>query len=184
MPPADDIKGKAYYKFHHSFSHHTNSCNYFRRQLQAAIDDGHLIFHEMGVDTTPCPAAINTMGMQQAPPKVLVRPSRAESTKGKHIMIGEQRANLRDKSFTREVVCETTPKGKMSQKITAHTSGHGGHATSKDGSKAAQASAAIRLLPIDVLTATSQGASRFLKLKHPDIDLEAQYEYLQRYNCR
>jgi hypothetical protein len=33
LPPPDEIKKCAYCKFHHSYSHATNDCNSFRRQI-------------------------------------------------------------------------------------------------------------------------------------------------------
>jgi hypothetical protein len=33
------------------FSHATNDCNVFRRQIQSTINDGQLVFQEMQVDT-------------------------------------------------------------------------------------------------------------------------------------
>jgi hypothetical protein len=50
MPPLDEIKRCAYCKFHNSYSHATNDCNVFRRQIQSAITEGRLMLHEMQVD--------------------------------------------------------------------------------------------------------------------------------------
>jgi hypothetical protein len=69
MPPLDEIKRRAYCKFHNSYSHATNDCNVFRHQIQSVINEGRLMLHEMKVDKQPFP--INTMELQQ--PKVLVR---------------------------------------------------------------------------------------------------------------
>jgi hypothetical protein len=63
MPPLDEIKRCAYCKFHNSYSHATNDCNVFRRQVQSAINEGRLMLHEMQVDKQPFP--INTMELQQ-----------------------------------------------------------------------------------------------------------------------
>jgi hypothetical protein len=50
LPPPDEIKKRAYYcKFHHSYCHTTNDCNSFRRQIQSAINEVHLVLH-MQVD--------------------------------------------------------------------------------------------------------------------------------------
>ena len=49
MPPLDEIKRRAYCKYHNSYSHATNDCNVFRRQIQSAINEGHLVLHEMQV---------------------------------------------------------------------------------------------------------------------------------------
>jgi hypothetical protein len=50
--PADELKCRAYCKWHNSFSHVTNDCNVFRRQIQSAINEGRLKFQE---DTEPFP---------------------------------------------------------------------------------------------------------------------------------
>jgi hypothetical protein len=44
-PPGQAIKGK-YCKWHDTFSHNTNNCNYFRRQVQSALNDGQLTLGE------------------------------------------------------------------------------------------------------------------------------------------
>jgi hypothetical protein len=50
LPPPDEIKKRAYCKFHCSFSHATNDCNSFRRQVHLTINEGHLVLHKMQVD--------------------------------------------------------------------------------------------------------------------------------------
>ena len=40
LPPFEELKRRAYCKYHNSFSHATNDCNVFRRQIQSAINDG------------------------------------------------------------------------------------------------------------------------------------------------
>src|SRR5688572_21856038 len=125
MPPLEELKRKAYCKFHNNFSHATKDCNVFRRQVQSAINEGRLSFHEMQVDKTPFP--VNTMDIQQ--PKVLVWPHQAEETKRKNVVIGEEKPDLRGKEFTREVVCEKAPNGRESFKITMKASGHAGQAS-------------------------------------------------------
>jgi hypothetical protein len=44
VPPADELKHRAYCKWHNSFSHATNDCNVFQRQIQSAINEGRLKF--------------------------------------------------------------------------------------------------------------------------------------------
>jgi hypothetical protein len=51
----DELKRRAYCKWHNLFSHVTNDCNMFRRQIQSAINEGRLKFQEMQVDTKPFP---------------------------------------------------------------------------------------------------------------------------------
>jgi hypothetical protein len=42
IPIADVLAKRRYCKWHDSYSHITNECNYFRRQVQSAIDDSRL----------------------------------------------------------------------------------------------------------------------------------------------
>jgi hypothetical protein len=60
--------------------------------VQSAINEGHLKFGEnpqMKLDEDPFQANMNTVKLKGK--KVLVRPSQAESTKGKEVVIGEER---------------------------------------------------------------------------------------------
>jgi hypothetical protein len=59
FPPMDELKRRAYCKWLNSFSHATNVCNFFRRQIQSAINKGWLAFQETQVDTQPFP--VNTI---------------------------------------------------------------------------------------------------------------------------
>jgi hypothetical protein len=87
IPPTDELKRCAYCKWHNSFSHATNDCNVFRRQVQSAINEGQLAFQEMQVDTQPFP--VNTIDI--ACKKILVRPEMADKGKSKDIIIGDPR---------------------------------------------------------------------------------------------
>ena len=40
LPSVDELKRRAYCKYHNSFSHATNDCNIFRRQVQSALNEG------------------------------------------------------------------------------------------------------------------------------------------------
>ena len=53
IPPLDELKRRAYCKFHNSSSHATNDCNVFRRQVQSAINEGRLAFSKMRIDKAP-----------------------------------------------------------------------------------------------------------------------------------
>jgi hypothetical protein len=78
----EELKRRAYCKWHDSYSHSTNDCNVFRRQVQSAIDEGRLKFthgSKMKLDHDPFP--VNTINFNDK--KVLIRPEQAESTKGK-----------------------------------------------------------------------------------------------------
>ena len=39
LPPLEELKRRAYCKFHNTFSHATNDCNVLRRQIQSAINE-------------------------------------------------------------------------------------------------------------------------------------------------
>jgi hypothetical protein len=71
-----------------SYSHAINDCNVFHRHVQSAINEGQLKFVEspqMKLDKDPFPANMNTIELDGK--NVLVRPSQAESTKGKEVVI-------------------------------------------------------------------------------------------------
>jgi hypothetical protein len=50
----------------------------------------------------------------------------SRSTKGKNVVVGEAKPDLRGKELTREVAYEKTPNGKETFKITVKASGLGG----------------------------------------------------------
>jgi hypothetical protein len=126
IPPIDDLKKHAYCKRYNSYSHATNDCNVFRRQIQSAINGGQLCLKQMQVDNNPFP--VNAIDLQGA--KLLVRPEQAESTKGKNVIIGEERhKGLDDKIWSRKVVLMKATDGKETLKITLKASKLGGKPT-------------------------------------------------------
>ena len=90
IPPLEELKRRAYCKFHNTFSHATNDCNVLRRQIQSAINEGQIIVPQINVDQNPFPAHTHMLELSDI--KVLIRPNQAESTKGKNIIIGEERS--------------------------------------------------------------------------------------------
>jgi len=96
LPPLEELKRRAYCKFHNTFSHATNDCNVLRRQIQSAINEGRLVIPNMHVDQNPFPVHV----LELNNPKVLVRPSQAESTKGKNVVIGDERP---EKKLTQKI---------------------------------------------------------------------------------
>jgi hypothetical protein len=74
IPPIEELRKRAYYKWHNSHSHATNDCNVLRRQVQLAINEGQLCLKKMQVDNDPFLDSI--IDLQGA--KVLVRPEQAE----------------------------------------------------------------------------------------------------------
>ena len=51
LPTAQELQGRLYCKWHHSFTHTTGECKELRRQIQLAIEQGRLILaqHTMKV---------------------------------------------------------------------------------------------------------------------------------------
>jgi hypothetical protein len=125
VPPADELKRRAYCKWHNSFSHATNDCNVFRRQIQSVINEGRLKFQEIQVDTDPFPMNVIDFEVK----KVLIRSSMADKGKGKEVIIGNARkADDNNKISCRKVVAENTPDGGETLKVTITTSNTGGQA--------------------------------------------------------
>jgi hypothetical protein len=92
IPMSEQLNRHAYCKWHNSYSHATNDCNVFHQQVQSTINEGRLKFAEspqMKFDKDPFPTNMNMVELDGK--KVLVRPSQAESTKGKEVVIGEER---------------------------------------------------------------------------------------------
>jgi hypothetical protein len=79
VPSTDELKRRAYCKWHNSFSHATNDCNVFRRQIQSAINEGRLKFQEMQVDTEPFP--VNVIDFEGK--RALIWPSTADKARAK-----------------------------------------------------------------------------------------------------
>jgi len=101
IPPLEELKRRAYCKFHNSSSHATNDCNVFRRQVQSAINEGRLAFPEMKIDKASFP--VHTIDLNNA--KVLIRPDQAEGAKGKNVIIGDDRPlTVDNKIFAREMI--------------------------------------------------------------------------------
>ena len=57
------------------------------RQIQSAINEGRLVIPNMQIDQNSFP--VHMLELNNS--KVLVRPSQAESTKGKNVVIGDER---------------------------------------------------------------------------------------------
>jgi hypothetical protein len=89
IPSAEQLAQRKYYKWHDSFPHTTNECNYFCRQIQSALNDGRLTLGDgqmMRLDVDPFP--VNMINFEEK--RVLVRTDQAESTKGKKVRVSDQ----------------------------------------------------------------------------------------------
>jgi hypothetical protein len=109
VPCTDELKCCAYCKWHNSFSHATNDCNVFNRQIQLAINEGRLKFQEMMVDMEHFPI-MNVIDFEGK--KVLIRPSTADKGKGKEAINDDAwKADENNKISCRKVVAEKTSDG-------------------------------------------------------------------------
>ncbi|KAK1630833.1 hypothetical protein QYE76_005148 [Lolium multiflorum] len=66
IPTPQEMNGKPYCKWHHTFTHTTNDCKVLRGQIQMAIEQGRLLFGQfaMRVDTQPFPE-VNMVDLSQ-----------------------------------------------------------------------------------------------------------------------
>jgi hypothetical protein len=111
VPLADELKRRAYCKWHNSFSHATNDCNMFRRQIQSSINEGRLKFQE---DTEPFP--MNVIDFEGK--KVLIRPDAIDKGEGKEVIIGNARkADENNRISCRKVVAEKARRLLMEGKL-------------------------------------------------------------------
>ena len=134
IPPLEELKRRAYCKFHNSSSHATNDYNVFRRQVQSAINEGRLTFPEMKIDKASFP--VHTIDLNNA--KVLIRPDQAEGAKGKNVIIGDERSlTIENKILAREVIQEKTSDGKKNLRIILKPRTLGGQKDSSSGYKSA-----------------------------------------------
>jgi len=64
FPMTQELQGRPYCKWHHSFTHPTSDCKELHQQIQSAIEQGRLILaqHTMKVDSQPLPQA-NVVGL-------------------------------------------------------------------------------------------------------------------------
>jgi hypothetical protein len=92
IPSPKQLKKRAYCKWYNSYSHATNDCNVFRRQVQSAINEGRLKFVESPQMKLDKDSFLANMNMSELDGKTaLVQPSQVESTKGKDVIIREER---------------------------------------------------------------------------------------------
>jgi hypothetical protein len=175
IPSIEELRKRAYCKWHNSHSHATYDCNVFQRQIQLAINEGQLCLKQMQVDNDLFP--VNIIDLQGA--KVMVRPEQAKSTKGKNVIISEERPNsYDDKIWSSEVVLEKDADGKDIFKITVKASklkGGGGEASnSKQDRSSVQRNTQNQ--PVRPVVQTGQtgptmtSRPKMLKPKNPEVD--------------
>jgi hypothetical protein len=89
IPSADRLARRKYCKWHDSYSHTINECNYFQRKVQSVINDGWLALgneDKMKLDVDPFP--MNMVSLEGK--RVLVRTDHAKSMKGKNVMVSDE----------------------------------------------------------------------------------------------
>jgi hypothetical protein len=94
LPSLEELKRRAYCKWHNSFSHATNDCNVFHRQVQSVINERRLSLMEMQIDQSPFP--VNKLDLEN--PAFFIWPEQADTTKGKNVIIGDLRPKEDTKS--------------------------------------------------------------------------------------
>jgi hypothetical protein len=92
IPSTDQLAKKKYCKWHDSYSHTTNECNYFRRQVQSVLNDGRLTLGDgckMKLDVDPFP--VHMIDLEEK--KILVRSDQASTTKGEYVIVSDELRN-------------------------------------------------------------------------------------------
>jgi hypothetical protein len=89
---AEQLKKHVYCKCHNYYSHATNDCNIFHRQVQSTINEEQLKFAESAqMKLNKDPFLTNMILVELEGKKVLVRSSQVVMTKGKEVVIREVR---------------------------------------------------------------------------------------------
>jgi hypothetical protein len=102
IPNVDILAKKTYCKWHGSYTHTTNECNYFRRQVQSAINDDRLTLGDGGkmkLDMDLFPVVMVELEQKE----ILVRTDQAETTKGRNVVVSDNLRNWMIKPHNPEV---------------------------------------------------------------------------------
>jgi hypothetical protein len=90
VPPPEQLAKGKYCKWHGTFSHNTNKCNYFHWQVQSVLNDGRMTLgsrHKMKLDVNTFPVNVSMINFEK---KVLVRASQAGTTRGKNVIASDE----------------------------------------------------------------------------------------------
>jgi hypothetical protein len=102
VPNGDILAKMAYCKWHASYTHTTNECNYFRWRVQSVINNGRLRLGDGGkmkLDMNLFP--VGTVALEQK--KILLCTDHAETTKGRNMVISNDLCNRMIKPHNPEV---------------------------------------------------------------------------------
>jgi hypothetical protein len=89
IPTVEQLARKKYCSGTTHFFHTTNECNYFRRQIQSAINNDHLTLgdnHWMKVNVDPF--LVDMINFEEK--KVLVHSDQASMTRGKNVVVSDE----------------------------------------------------------------------------------------------
>jgi hypothetical protein len=89
IPSANQLAKKKYCKWHYSYSHTTNECNYFHRQVQSVLNDGQLTLGEgskMKLDVDPF--SVGMVNLEEK--KILVSYDQGDTTQGKNMIVSDE----------------------------------------------------------------------------------------------
>jgi hypothetical protein len=89
IPAAEVLAKRRYYKWHGSYFHSINECNYFRWQVQSAINDGQLTLGDgskMRLDVDPF--LVNTIELEGK--RTSIRSDQAATMKGKNMVVSDE----------------------------------------------------------------------------------------------
>jgi hypothetical protein len=117
IPSTDILAKKTYCKWHDSYTHTTNECNYFWRQVQSAINDGRLMLGgggKMKLDMDLFPIGMVKLEHK----KILVRTDQAETTKSKNVVVFDDLRNRMIKPHNPEIdVWKENVQRKMAKRV-------------------------------------------------------------------
>jgi hypothetical protein len=92
IPTPELLVWKKYYKWHNSYSHTTNQCNYFHQQVQSALNDGRLTLGEgnaMKLDVDHFLIHVLELGQK----KILMHSDQVATTKANNVIVSDDLKN-------------------------------------------------------------------------------------------
>jgi hypothetical protein len=117
IPNADILAKKIYCKWHDSYTHTTNECNYFWPQVQSAINDSRLTLGDGGkikLDMNPFPVSM----VQLENKKILVQTDQAKTTNGKNVVVSDDLCNRMIRPHNSEIgVWKENVQRKVAKKV-------------------------------------------------------------------
>jgi hypothetical protein len=102
IPSADILVKKIYCKWHDSYTHTTNECNYFWSEVQSVINDGRLTLGDEGkmkLNMNLFPISMVELKHK----KILMRTDQAKMTKGKNVAVADDLHNQMIKPHSPEI---------------------------------------------------------------------------------